>query len=52
MAECMNLEANNEKCVCSNTSCERHGFCCACIAAHKEGGSLPACVRDLAKKSD
>jgi hypothetical protein len=52
MAECLNLEANREKCACSNKSCERHGLCCACIAAHREAGGLPSCVRHLAKKSD
>lgn len=50
MAECPNAERNRQKCTCANTTCERRGMCCECIAAHREGGSLPACVREIAKK--
>jgi hypothetical protein len=50
MAECTKAERNRRKCTCSNTGCERHGICCECIAAHRESGSLPSCVREIAKK--
>ena len=38
------------ECVCPNTECERHGKCCACVAAHVEKGNFPACLRPNAEK--
>ena len=40
-------EENEKQCKCPATDCERHGMCCECVANHREGGSLPMCLRDL-----
>ena len=50
MAECKNYERNMERCTCQSEDCERKGYCCECIAAHQEGGSLPSCLRTVATK--
>ena len=50
MADCPNREKNREKCACTNVTCSHHGICCECIANHREGGSLPACAREVAEK--
>jgi len=36
------------KCPCQNTTCERYGKCCACVAVHAGKGNLPACLRENA----
>lgn len=36
---------NTHPCPCVNTACSNHGKCCDCVAAHKGGGELPACLR-------
>ena len=43
--------SNVHTCSCPNTDCAHHGKCCDCIANHKKGGSLPLCMRDLARDS-
>ena len=46
---CGNLQMNQEKCSCPETACPLHGFCCACVAWHRDCGlkPLPHCLRDL-----
>ena len=39
--ECLK-EANAKACPCTY-SCDRHGFCCACLRYHLGRGELPAC---------
>ena len=51
MEKCMNFERNNTECCCSAVNCERHGRCCDCIRAHREGGSVVACMRPDALKN-
>ncbi len=38
-------------CTCKNTSCERFGKCCECVAFHKanEKFPLPSCLRQEKK---
>jgi len=43
--KCENFSMNKEKCECSYTDCERHGFCCECVAYHKKNGELPQCLQ-------
>ena len=38
---CEHLEL--KKCTCKNETCERHGKCCVCLAAHLEKGNFPSC---------
>jgi len=40
--EC-HLDANREQCTCHNTSCQRWGLCCECVANHRAKGQLPGC---------
>jgi hypothetical protein len=47
MDECPNRQTNADACPCTNEKCERRGKCCACVRAHREGGSLPACLKDI-----
>lgn len=39
-----------EDCPCKS-DCSRHGKCCECIAHHKEGSSLVACMKRCAAAS-
>ena len=39
---CTNKKNNLEGCNCSYP-CSRKGFCCECLAYHKQKGELPAC---------
>jgi hypothetical protein len=48
--DCPNKEKNAEKCTCGNTNCGLHGICCECVRAHREGGNLPVCLRELTPK--
>lgn len=44
---CPNIEINKQMCPCTETSCERHGICCLCIAYHAKSTQWPltACMR-------
>lgn len=37
--------SNQHLCPCPNGDCTRHGHCCECVAAHRERGNLPLCIR-------
>jgi len=41
--ECPNFESNLKNCPCTWEPCDKKGFCCKCIAYHRERGELPAC---------
>ena len=43
--KCPNRETNLQTCACAVEDCPRRGMCCECIAAHRDKGDLPACVR-------
>ena len=43
--QCPNREVNAQMCVCKNTECQNWGVCCLCVTAHRQGGSLTACMR-------
>ncbi|MFH0964051.1 MAG: DUF6485 family protein [Planctomycetota bacterium] len=36
-----------KRCACTSKDCPNRGRCCECVAAHREKGELPACLRDL-----
>ena len=44
IADCPNYTTNLEMCVCTNEGCDNRGYCCLCLAAHLNGGSLTACL--------
>jgi len=48
MEECPRREENLSHCTCPSEDCERKGQCCECVAAHREGGSLPSCLKAIA----
>jgi hypothetical protein len=35
--------SNLKSCNCTYEPCPRKGFCCDCVAYHREGGELPGC---------
>jgi hypothetical protein len=41
---------NVKECLCPNTGCANHGTCCACVANHRNGGSVPLCLRPKTEK--
>jgi len=41
---------NVKECACSEAGCPNHAKCCDCVKAHRESGSLPACLRGMEKK--
>ncbi|MDR0515831.1 MAG: hypothetical protein LBH25_02170 [Fibromonadaceae bacterium] len=45
--ECSNREKNKERCSCASKDCCRNGFCCECVAFHKQKGNLPVCLRNI-----
>ena len=47
LMECKNHDKNVQRCTCPSENCERKGYCCECVAAHIEGGSLPSCLKAL-----
>ena len=51
MAECKNYERNTRECDCSSDTCDRRGYCCECLAYHRERGQVPACLKDLVAKA-
>jgi len=42
--ECLHSEDNRRKCTCTYEPCPRKGFCCQCIAYHRQMGELPGCL--------
>lgn len=34
---------NTVKCLCTYTSCSRHGKCCECVSYHRSSGEVPGC---------
>ena len=45
-AGCPNTEKIAVDCACpEDKGCVLRGHCCACVKAHREGKSLPACLR-------
>lgn len=44
---CTNHSRNVEMCVCTYDTCDRHGFCCACVRNHwkADASSATACMR-------
>jgi hypothetical protein len=36
---------NVKECACTNLSCANHAKCCDCVANHRGGHNLPACLR-------
>ncbi|MDR2579512.1 MAG: hypothetical protein LBC85_00770 [Fibromonadaceae bacterium] len=47
---CPNLETNKERCPCPSTDCGNHGFCCECVANHRQRGDLPLCLRSTSPR--
>ncbi len=54
----MDKAENKQKPVCEHSpaiacpcpkDCPRHGKCCACVAHHRKGHKLPACLRHQAE---
>ncbi len=43
MAECKHYQENLARCNCTYEPCSRKGYCCQCIAYHRQYGELPAC---------
>ena len=41
MAACPNVK----ECPCTNTDCDNHMRCCACVINHRKNGNLPVCLR-------
>lgn len=50
MPDCPNLQANKAMCNCTYP-CAKKGFCCKCIAYHRDRGELPACYFDSATEA-
>ncbi len=48
---CVNIETNEENCLCEALDCERHGVCCECILAHSSKDALPSCLTIKIKES-
>ena len=42
-AQCPSLKANQQRCTCTYTSCERRGKCCECLQYHLSKKQLPGC---------
>lgn len=42
--ECLHFEENRHTCTCTYEPCPRKGYCCQCIAYHREQGELPGCL--------
>ena len=53
MKEC-SQKRNIANCACTYASCSRRGFCCECIAHHREHGEMPGCLftKDAEKTYD
>ncbi|MBM3473209.1 MAG: hypothetical protein FJX75_08085 [Armatimonadetes bacterium] len=47
-ADCASHPRNLEMCPCTYDTCERRGFCCACVRNHwkEDASSATACMRD------
>jgi hypothetical protein len=47
-ADCANRARNLEMCRCTYDTCERNGYCCACVRNHwkEDASSATACMRD------
>ncbi|MDR1829782.1 MAG: hypothetical protein LBQ76_03330 [Candidatus Fibromonas sp.] len=45
LVNCPNRELNKGRCHCQSKDCIRNGFCCECIAYHRQQGNLPMCLR-------
>jgi hypothetical protein len=43
--DCPNYNENLETCPCESEDCPRRGFCCRCLAHHREKNSKTACMR-------
>lgn len=44
---------NEEKCLCPNKDCPRHGKCCECVNYHRdEQKNLPVCLRKLQEENN
>ena len=41
--DCKSHEKNMAVCNCTYEPCSRKGYCCECIAYHRQAGELPAC---------
>ena len=41
---------NSENCLCPHKECPNNGKCCACVGAHRGGGSLPYCLQQMLEK--
>lgn len=45
-------ESSPVKCACPKTTCQYHGICCQCVAAHiKVGKKPPHCLEAFFKKT-
>lgn len=44
---CPRQEQNKAACPCVKTSCENHGRCCLCVAAHRRSGKPVSCMAAL-----
>lgn len=42
--ECLHSEENRRGCTCTYEPCSRKGFCCQCIAYHRQMGEVPGCL--------
>ena len=44
MAECKNYKKNLAVCTCTYAGCAKKGYCCECIAYHRQIGEIPGCL--------
>lgn len=43
---CPKKNQNAENCICDYDPCPRKGFCCECVAYHRDNQQVPACLRE------